>query len=848
MKYLAFALTALLLPFATPAQDAQIFYVDPTGNDAWSGMLADANADDSDGPFASLHRAVAAARALRAEEELSQPVKIVLRGGTHYQDEPLTLTPADSGTAEAPLVITAHGDEKPVISGGHPITGWKPLDEHLWAADLPAAPGVAWDFRTLRVNGDWAIRARHPNFDPDAPRKGGWLFARQNPAEQGGGLFGVGVGNIHNRGDRLEWDIEIPEAGEYTVWVRYGHKMKDYNRDRMDEQTVFGVVDGPEAPLMDLPDTGGWSATRWGRGAVLDLPAGTQTLYWENKKGGGLSLDAFVLSTAPEWHPKEGIAIQSTGEHTLTAPANGHVFVIQAESCDRTHGPEITVGKPTPKGLNDRLIMDAANFPAWDAWDGAELHIFPAWGWVNTIIPIQRADAETRTLFVDSPQEIRPGNRFFIAGTRAALDQPGEWWLDQANQRVLYWPREGEMPDADIVAPVHKHLIAFEGSGENYVEHVEIRRLTFKDSTYTLGQTYSPSDAAIRFSRARHCAVTENTFTRLGGYAAHLSGQSHDIRITYNSIYNVGQGGVVMTGDAKTQAHDNLVAANNMADLGQIYKHVAGVYVTTGSGNRIAHNDISRVPRYGISLKSFNEDSYSHNNVIEYNALIDTNLETNDTGAIETLGRDRRDSGNVIRYNLIRNVIGLKTSPEGEILSPHFTWGIYLDDYSSGTEVIGNIVDGTVIGGFCIHGGKNNRIENNIFLNASEQQLRLQPRDDFMAGNTFKHNIVAYEDPETTLWYAYDRTWRPDRLSECDYNLYWCYGDPDLAKSDRPITPEGSWVEWLETGHDSHSVWTDPGFTSIGKEEYEIPRDSPALELGFKRIPEEKIGTTGVDQ
>jgi hypothetical protein len=48
-------------------------------------------------------------------------------------------------------------------------------------------------------------------------------------------------------------------------------------------------------------------------------------------------------------------------------------------------------------------------------------------------------------------------------------------------------------------------------------------------------------------------------------------------------------------------------------------------------------------------------------------AIIDTNLETNDTGGIEPLGRDRQDSGNIIRYNLIRNVVGLKTSPKNKI-------------------------------------------------------------------------------------------------------------------------------------------------------------------------------------
>ncbi len=847
MKFLFLAIAALAFLYPASAQAGHTYYVAPNGDDTWSGTLPDANGDASDGPFASLHKAVDTARDVRASGHITQPVKIFLRGGTHFLGKPLTLTPADSGTAESPLTIAAYPGEAPILSGGLPITGWRQTDGPLWAADLPEVPGVTWDFRSLRVGGDSAIQARHPNFDPELPRKGGWLFARQTTALQDGGLFGVEVSNLHTVGNRLEWDVPFPESGDYTVWVRYGHKMKAYNRENMDNQTVIGIVDGPEAPMVDLPDTDGWFSARWGKAAMLSVAEGTQRVYWENKKGGGIQLDAFVFSNDPTWHPKDAIAIDATGEYTLTPPNAGHALVIQAESCVAKHGAEIKVGEAKPKGLKDRLIMDNSDFPDWDSWEGADLHIFPAWGWVNTIIPIKGADATKATLFVDSPQEIRPGNRFYVAGTRAALDSPGEWYLDRENKQVLYWPPSGPMSDVDVVAPVMDRLISFEGTDDSYVEHVHIEGLTFMDSTYTLGHTYSPADGALRFTRARHCEITANTFTLLGGYGAHLTGQSHDIAITRNTLTKIGQGGVIMTGNKATQAYDNLIAANTMEDLGQIYKHVAGALITTGSGNRIAHNRIQRVPRYGVSLKSFSEDNYSHNNIVEYNAIIDTNLETNDTGAIETLGRDRKDSGNIIRYNLIRNVVGLKCSPEGEIMSPHFTWGIYLDDYSSGTDVIGNMVDGTVIGGFCIHGGKNNRIENNIFLNASEQQLRLQPRDDFMAGNTFKHNIVGYQDPETTLWYSYDQTWRPDRLSECDHNLYWCYGDPALATGDRSITPEGTWAQWLETGHDRHSVWADPQFSTLADKAYTLAPESKAYALGFKPIPHEKIGPRGYE-
>jgi parallel beta-helix repeat protein len=238
-----------------------------------------------------------------------------------------------------------------------------------------------------------------------------------------------------------------------------------------------------------------------------------------------------------------------------------------------------------------------------------------------------------------------------------------------------------------------------------------------------MGSVYTPDDAAIWMRGAQRCVIENCKFLGVGGYAARLSLWSSHNRILRNTIRDGGQGGVLLAGyETATQPSSNLIAGNVIAHCGRIWKHVAGVYVTTGSRNRIAYNTITDMPRYGISLKSFRAGSASHGNIVEYNRILRTNLETNDTGAIETLGRDREDSGNVIRFNLILDVVGLKTSPTGEMLTPFYTWGIYLDDYSSGTQVYGNIVARTVRGAIHVHLGRNNVFENNIIVDCPALQ------------------------------------------------------------------------------------------------------------------------------
>ncbi|RYG55930.1 MAG: hypothetical protein EON56_04950 [Alphaproteobacteria bacterium] len=245
-------------------------------------------------------------------------------------------------------------------------------------------------------------------------------------------------------------------------------------------------------------------------------------------------------------------------------------------------------------------------------------------------------------------------------------------------------------------------------------------------------------------------------------------------------------------------------------------------------------------------LKSLDANSYSHNNLVAYNEIVDTNLETNDTGAIETLGRDQQDSGNRIEYNLIRNVVGLRVNSEGVFQSPYFTWGIYLDDYSSGTTVRGNIVDGTVVGGICIHSGKNNVVENNVLLNGAEMNIRLQPRgDDTMRNNTFRRNIVAYKNPNSILWYSYSDTWKRDILGEVDNNLYWNTAGLDLATTPKAITPAGTWTQWQGLGLDQNSLVADPQFVDLDGGDYHLKASSPAFKLGFQAIPLERIGPKG---
>jgi hypothetical protein len=148
-----FLISAFLFSCATVG--AADFFVAPTGDDA--------NPGSRDKPFATLQRARDAARTLRAQGPVHEPVRIQVADGTYALTAPLVLEPQDSGTEKSPLIIEAAAGARPVFSGGRVLRGWKPDANGLWTLQVPEVAAGKWYFEQLFVNGRRATRARTPN-------------------------------------------------------------------------------------------------------------------------------------------------------------------------------------------------------------------------------------------------------------------------------------------------------------------------------------------------------------------------------------------------------------------------------------------------------------------------------------------------------------------------------------------------------------------------------------------------------------------------------------------------------------------------------------------------------------
>ncbi|MBM4086932.1 MAG: right-handed parallel beta-helix repeat-containing protein, partial [Planctomycetes bacterium] len=170
----------VLLAFvaAAQAQDARPgpgrYFVAVDGHDGWSGTLPAANADKTDGPFATLERARDEIRKLKAAGALRGPTTVHVRGGMYEMASTFTLGPEDSGAADSPVVYRAYPNEKPVLVGARKVTGFQPYKGGILQCNVKGTALEGVVFRQLFFRGERMTMARYPNVDPKDPHGGAW--------------------------------------------------------------------------------------------------------------------------------------------------------------------------------------------------------------------------------------------------------------------------------------------------------------------------------------------------------------------------------------------------------------------------------------------------------------------------------------------------------------------------------------------------------------------------------------------------------------------------------------------------------------------------------------------------
>jgi DNA invertase Pin-like site-specific DNA recombinase len=290
-------------------------------------------------------------------------------------------------------------------------------------------------------------------------------------------------------------------------------------------------------------------------------------------------------------------------------------------------------------------------------------------------------------------------------------------------------------------------------------------------------------------------------------------------------IYQAGQGGIHLEGDDRK----TLTPAGHYADNNHVH-HTARwdpVYqqgiTAFGVGNSVTHNLIDHVPHIAIGFTG-------NDQVIEYNEIHSAVFQPNDAGAIYTSPPDETWSmrGHRIRYNYLHDIRGFRSKG---------CFGVYLDDCFSSADISGNVFY-DVATAILIGGGRDNIIMNNMFIKC-DRAFSIDARGLGWAkgvGDFTTKELIAlnYKQPPWSIHY-------PELLNLLE---------------DEPLAPKGNVVarnicwggKWGSTEakavpfftNTNNFLDTDPRFRDAPS--FQLEDDSPALKLGFQRIPFEKIG------
>lgn len=325
------------------------------------------------------------------------------------------------------------------------------------------------------------------------------------------------------------------------------------------------------------------------------------------------------------------------------------------------------------------------------------------WDWFTSLLSIDHVDFANNTIQVNPStntfRTMDTGARYYLKGSLDFLDAPGEFYYDQENGYVYYWPGNEAIDQQEIIAATVKNVIELKGSSpENPVMNLQFEGLKLVLSNYT-NEHWSYQDPGTvgvgdnnEYDHGRYGLVymenaSYNTIKFCKLWNAGFSGIILNYAASHNTIYgnwiqNAGYHGIFLTGwgpnrggfnsiDEAYVNHHNTVSNNYIYNCGLNVGHGSGVQLYMSGENEISYNQIHRMPRYGISLKGQRwgtqpspyygdtvtfDNHYDFNlckdNVIKYNDIYDLCNDSGDCGAVEGWGTGK---GNYVFNNRLHD-------------------------------------------------------------------------------------------------------------------------------------------------------------------------------------------------
>lgn len=386
-----------------------------------------------------------------------------------------------------------------------------------------------------------------------------------------------------------------------------------------------------------------------------------------------------------------------------------------------------------------------------EALRGTTVHIRTA-PWMIETRQVKEIDLASGlvTLNAETKEPIVNGSGYILEGKPWLLGKPGQWAYDQGAGKLYWWPPLNKAPK-DVPALLEAARLDT-GLEINNSAGVRIERIRFEQQSVGVSLKTS-SRITITDIMSRHADVAG---------VASLTGDV--ITVQDSKIIGAGEYGLNLV--PTTNA---IVRRNVITDTGMVARaHGSSAAIVARSfykAEQLSIPSTSRVEENQI-LRSANAGIIFSNDVgttVHQNTVIQPCMRLTDCGGIYTFTSDdaktlqyiddpaRLPDGATVSSNVVvgarSNVDGNPTiSGQSVKAGTNQAMGIYLDELTARTKVIGNTVANTEVGIY-LHLARFNTIENNAVFNVSHASFMVGqdknsrvPRQHVVRGNQVRNN------------------------------------------------------------------------------------------------------------
>lgn len=409
-----------------------------------------------------------------------------------------------------------------------------------------------------------------------------------------------------------------------------------------------------------------------------------------------LELGGFASGRGFKTHPAHEVFFNGQPLRLARGPNEGFLHVASVAEKDGTKGYDregSKIGKFRFQGEIPKGWLGEPDLMMYGYW---------FWDWADSYERVESMEAASGLITLSKPYHnygYAVGAPFFVLNALSELDLPGEYYLDRKGLRLLLIP-----PAASAPGSLELSLLAVP-----MLTVAEAANLRFEGLTWELG-----SADGIKVTGGSNCVFAGCVIRQMAGNGIEiLGGQDHSLLSC--DIYSMGRGGaVVHGGDRRTLTPGRHLVENcDIHDLSRIDHTYTPAVWLEGVGNRLSHNRFHDVLSSAMRVEG-------NDQTIEFNEIFNAVTESDDQGGADMFGNPTY-RGNVFRNNYWHHIGNWRAVGDQPKCGQA---GIRLDDAICGTLIYGNIFEhcsaGKLgFGGIQIHGGKENVVDNNVFIDCA---------------------------------------------------------------------------------------------------------------------------------